>query len=331
MKAGKLSELILNRSVLKKIRNKRKEVLCGAKTGNDSVILRTDGDLTAACAASSSFFYIPEDFTDLEACLASVLLNAELVVLRAANSVSAEWGEPFALMPVLVLPESFEEAELKRVADTFEEMAEYLNLQIAGGHSEVSADVKKPVFSVTVFGNREYFKSENKKAYGQDIIMTGYAALEATRTIIVLCRKKLEERFAPLYIEQTAEYTRQLSVIQHMKTAKQNQAAWMHDLSETGVFGGLWELGEKLHAGMEIDLKKIPIRQETIEFSEYMGFNPYTVPSLGAALITAQDGNGLVKALQRQGISAAVIGKVTEGKDRVVVNQEERRYLEQPR
>ncbi len=307
MKAGKLSELILNRSVLKKIRNKRKEVLCGAKTGNDAVILRTDGDLTAACAASSSFFYIPEDFTDSEACLASVLLNAELVVLRAANSVSAEWGEPFALMPVLVLPESFEEAELKRVADTFEEMAEYLNLQIAGGHSEVSADVKKPVFSVTVFGNREYFKSENKKAYGQDIIMTGYAALEATRTVTVLCRKKLEERFAPLYIEQTAEYTRQLSVIQHMKTAKQNQAAWMHDLS------------------------KIPIRQETIEFSEYMGFNPYTVPSLGAALITAQDGNGLVKALQRQGISAAVIGKVTEGKDRVVVNQEERRYLEQPR
>ena len=89
MKAGKLSELILNRSVLKKIRNKRKEVLCGAKTGNDAVILRTDGDLTAACAASSSFFYIPEDFTDSEACLASVLLNAELVVLRAANSVSA--------------------------------------------------------------------------------------------------------------------------------------------------------------------------------------------------------------------------------------------------
>ena len=110
MKAGKLSELILNRSVLKKIRNKRKEVLCGAKTGNDAVILRTDGDLTAACAASSSFFYIPEDFTDLEACLASVLLNAELVVLRAANSVSAEWGEPFALMPVLVLPEIFVEA-----------------------------------------------------------------------------------------------------------------------------------------------------------------------------------------------------------------------------
>lgn len=331
MKAGKLSELILNRSVLKKIRNKRKEILCGAKIGNDAAIMRTGGDLTVACASSSSFSYISKDFIDSDACLNSVLLNAKLTILRAANSVSAEWGEPFALMPVLLLPEDFKEPELKRIMDIFEETAENLNLQIAGGHSEVSDYVKRPVFSVTVFGNRENFKSENKKAYGQDIIMTGYTALEATKVMTTLCRKKLEERFALLYIEKAAEYTRELSVLRHMKIARQNHAEWMHDLSETGVFGGLWELGEKLHSGMEIDLKRIPIRQETIEFSEYMACNPYIIPSLGAALITAQDGNGLVKELERQGISAAIIGKVTEGKDRVLINQEERRYLEQPR
>ena len=86
-----------------------------------------------------------------------------------------------------------------------------------------------------------------------------------------------------------------------------------------------------MHAGMEIDLKKIPIRQETRNFREYMVSNPYTVPSLGAALITAEDGNGLVRELERQGIPAVVIGKITEGKDRVLVHHEERRYLEQPR
>ncbi|MDE7307235.1 MAG: hydrogenase maturation factor [Lachnospiraceae bacterium] len=331
MKAGKLSELILSRSVLKKIRNKRKEILCGARTGNDAAVMKINGDLTAACAASSSFSYLPRNFTDSDCCLTSVLLNAELTVLRAANSVSAEWGEPFSLMPVLLLPEGFEESELKKVVDMFEKTAEHLNLQIAGGHSEISAYVKRPVFSVTVFGNRKCFISDNTKAYGQDIIMTGYAASEATRVMTALCRKKLEERFAPLYIEKAAEYTCELSVIKHMETARQNNAAWMHDLSETGVFGGLWELGEKLHAGMEIELKKIPIRQETIEFSEYMACNPYTVPSLGAALITAEDGNGLVRELERQGIPAVVIGKITEGKDRVLVHHEERRYLEQPR
>lgn len=331
MKAGKLSELILNRSVLKKIRNKRKEILRGARAGNDAAIMKVNGDLTVSCAASSSFSYIPSNFIDSDCYLESTLLNTELTVLRAANSVSAEWGEPFALMPVLLLPESFEESELKKVVDVLEKTAECLNLQIAGGHSEVSVYVERPIFSVTVFGNTKCFVSDNKKPYGQDIIMTGYAASEAVKVMTTLCKKKLKERFSPLYIEKAAEHTCELSVIKHMETARQNNAAWMHDLSETGVFGGLWELGEKLHAGMEIDLKKIPIRQETIEFSEYMACNPYVMPSLGAALITAENGNGLVRELEKQGIFAAVIGKVTEGKDRILMNHEERRYLEQPR
>jgi len=331
MRAGKLSELILGRSVLNKIRNKRKEVLCGARAGNDAAVMRIEGDLAAACAAGSSFSYIPEGFTDSGCCLASVLLNAELTVLRAANSVSAEWGEPFALMPVIILPESFEEAALKKTADVFEETAKRLNLQIAGGHSEVSAYVEMPVFSVTVFGNRPRFMPNSKKVYGQDIVMTGYAAAEALRVITVLCRAKLEERFAPLYIKEAAGHASELSVIRHMEAARRSGAVWMHDLSETGVFGGLWELGEKLHAGMEIDLKRIPIRQETIEFSEYMNCNPYTLPSLGAALIAAEDGNGLVRELEKQGIPAVIIGKVTEGNDRVLVSHGERRYLEQPR
>lgn len=331
MKAGKLSELILNRSILKKVKKNRKEILYGARIGNDAAVMRINGDLTAACAASSSFSYIPKDFIDSGSSLASVLLNAELTILRAANSVSAECGEAFALMPVFILPEDFEEAELKQAADVFEAVAEKLNLQIAGGHSEVSAYVKQPIFSVTVLGNRQNFSLENPKAYGQDIIMTGYAASEATKVMTVLCKKKLKQRFSDLYIDKAAKQACELSIIKHMQTAKQNHAGWMHDVSESGVFGGLWELGEKLRAGMEIDLKKIPIRQETIEFSEYMGCNPYNMPSLGAALITAEDGNGLVRELEKQKIPAVIIGKVTEGKDRVLVNHEERRYLEQPR
>lgn len=331
MRAGKLSELILSRSVLKKIRNKRKEVLSGARIGNDAAVMRMEGDLAAACAAGSSFSYIPENFADSNRYLTSVLLNAELTVLRAANSVSAERGAPFALMPVMILPESFEEADLKKTTDVFEETAKQLNLQIAGGHSEVSAYVERPIFSVVVFGNRQPHVPDSGKVYGQDIVMTGYAALEATRVMAVLCKDKLSGRFAPLYIEKAAGHADELSVIRHIRAAQQNGAEWMHDLSETGVFGGFWELGEKLHAGIEVDLKKIPIRQETIEFSEYMNCNPYTIPSAGAALITAKDGNGLVRELKKQGIPAAIIGKVTEGNDRVLMNHEEKRYLEQPR
>ena len=105
----------------------------------------------------------------------------------------------------------------------------------------------------------------------------------------------------------------------------------MHDLSETGVFGGLWELGEKLHMGLEVSLTQIPVRQETIELSEYLDVNPFLMPSAGSMLIVTADGAGLVKVLEEKGIDAAVIGKMTQGNDKVVVHHEERRFLEQPR
>ena len=82
---------------------------------------------------------------------------------------------------------------------------------------------------------------------------------------------------------------------------------------------------------MEIDLKKIPIRQETIEICEFFDLNPYGLLSGGSLLIVAEDGDGMVKALQEAGIPAAVIGRTTDNNDKVLHNGEEIRFLEPAR
>ena len=76
---------------------------------------------------------------------------------------------------------------------------------------------------------------------------------------------------------------------------------------------------------------EIPVRQETIEICEYFDLNPYYLISSGCMLMTGPDGYGLVRALKQEGIPAAVIGKVTEGKARIVRNQGEITYLERPK
>lgn len=334
MKAGKLSELVLTRSVLKKIRNKRKEVLIGAGAGKDASVMKISGELVTACACSSSMSYIPRIPVTAENYLQSVLLDAEITVIRAVNSISAEQGNPFALLTAMILPESFEEVQIKKVMDMFEETARSFNLQIAGGHSEVSSYVERPVFAVTAYGSRKdtgVSAQEKKDLYGQDIVMTGYMALEGTAVMAELQKDRMEKRFTPLYIAGAAEYRNQLCVMDHAVIAARNHVTVMHDLSETGVFGGLWELGEKMHTGLEVNLRLIPVRQETIELSEYMDINPYTMPSCGSMLMVAEDGTGLVREMEKYGIPAAVIGKVMEGNDKVLINHEERRFLEQPR
>ena len=46
--------------------------------------------------------------------------------------------------------------------------------------------------------------------------------------------------------------------------------------------------------GLDIDLKKIPIRQETVEVCEALGLNPYILMSSGSMMIAVPDGYGLV-------------------------------------
>ena len=75
-------------------------------------------------------------------------------------------------------------------------------------------------------------------------------------------------------------------------------------------------MAEASGVGLDIDLKKIPIRQETVEICEYFDINPYELISSGCMLMAAPDGNGLVMALERAGSPATIIGKATEGNDR---------------
>ena len=129
-------------------------------------------------------------------------------------------------------------------------------------------------------------------------------------------------------MEEARNFDRYLSVIPEAAVAVKSGASAMHDVSEGGIFGALWELAESAGVGLEIDLKKIPIRQETVEICEFFDLNPYKLLSGGCLLIATEDGNGLVMELEKADIPAVIIGKATDSNDRVLINEEERRFLE---
>lgn len=104
----------------------------------------------------------------------------------------------------------------------------------------------------------------------------------------------------------------------------------MHDVRNGGIFGALWEVSRKIGVGLCVDLKKIPVKQETIEVCEFFDLNPYQLLSGGALLMVAADGRGLVKALEEENIPACIIGSTNGTNDKIVVNQDETRYLEPP-
>ena len=166
---------------------------------------------------------------------------------------------------------------------------------------------------------------------GDDILASKWIGLEGTSIIAKEKAQELSERYSVNLIKKAQEFDQYLSVLPEAAVAVKSGVTAMHDVTEGGIFGALWELAESSGVGLEIDLKKIPVKQETIEVCEFFGINPYELISSGCMLMASQDGTALLRELEKAGIHAVLIGKATAGNDRVLRNEEERRFLEPPK
>lgn len=165
----------------------------------------------------------------------------------------------------------------------------------------------------------------------QDIVASKWIALEGTARLVRQHRERLQKRLPMRMIDEAAAFDQYLSVASEAATAMKSGVCGIRSLSQSGIFTGLWEMAQEAGVGLEVDLRKIPVRQETIEICEFLEVNPYELASGGCLLMTAESGNALATALLRTGIPATVIGRTTRGKERVVYHQGRKSYLNKPR
>jgi len=340
MRPGKISDSVLKRSVLKQIRTKRQEVLNGAGIGEDCAIFAPSGGLASAVSQAA----VPEE------------ADMGRVLTRCANNLATAGARPVAVLLTLLLPEGAEEEQLKRLMAAAESACNMLEVQIAGGHTAVSRHVDCPMACVTAYGFpmqgvdflaaqdaalgntvrgegmegvSPLFTTRGAKP-GQDIVLTKWIALEGTAILARRNRERLLERYPAYLVEEAAGFDRYLSIIPEAAAAVKSGVRVMHDASEGGILASLWELAESSGVGLTIDLRKIPIRQETVEVCEFCGVNPYMLASSGCLVLAADHGEGLVGQLARERIPAVVIGRITDSHDRLIYNAEEKRYLDKP-
>ena len=317
MKVGKVSESVLKRSVLKQIKSKNTQVKNGAGVGEDCAIFSCEEALAATC---------------IQAAVVPVPAEIRYVILKAANGVACGGAVPVLAQITLLLPPDTEEDILKQYMSAAEETAHELGIQIAGGHTEVTEAVKNPCVTVQVTGtfSGTGLKPDGVKP-GHDIVVSKWVGLEGSARLADAYADKLSTRYPYHMIAEAASFKKYLSIAPEAATAIKSNVGAMHDVSGGGIFAALWELAEKTGVGLTVDLKKIPIRQETIEVCEYFGISPYELLSGGALLMIMEDGEGLVQTLASVHIPATVIGKITDNNDRVVINEDEKRFLERPK
>lgn len=318
MKIGKLPEQVLVRSVLRQIKHRREEVLSGPAVGRDCAALKLkDGEILVMST---------------DPITGTVKDMGSQAVHITANDLAVSGAEPLGIMLTLLLPDTVEEPQIRAMMQEVESTCEKLGMEVLGGHTEITNVVRQPLISVTGVGKlrQDQMPDLSRVRPGQDLVVTKWIGLEATAILAKEKEEELLKEFSPEFVRTAREFDRYLSVVPDAGAAAAAGVCAMHDITEGGVFGALWEVAEGANVGLEADLKKIPIRQETVEICEVFHLNPYHIMSSGSVLAVTEDGPGLVRELERAGIPAAVVGRTTSGKDRIVRNGEDVQYLTRP-
>ena len=319
MKVGKISEVALKRAVLKQLNTQREEVLFSGSIGEDCAAVKlAEGEV---CVCSSN------------PVTGAGKIQGALAIYSAVNNLVTSGAEAVGVMITLLLPENFKESRLIELNEQIEEVCQQLNIQVMGGHTEVTMAVNEPVFSVTAIGKakeNELLHAKGAKA-DQDIVMSKWIGMEGSVAIVAAREKELLERFPKAMIDKLKNLLPDCCAQTEAALAVKSGVSAMHDISSGGIYGALYELSEAAGVGLEIDLRAIPIKQETVEICEYLGLNPYYLKSGGSMLMVCDHGQELVRILEKEGICAAVIGRTTSANAKAVINEGEVSYLERPK
>lgn len=314
MKKGKVSENVYKRSILQQIKTKREEIVSGAGLGEDCAIFSFENGVMVSCSQEGTLPVTP-------------------ILQRCMNIMVARDAETVAVALTFLLPSDGEEDVLKGAMAEAEHFCGEQRIQIAQAQGRVTAAVKEALVIVTAYGRaveNASYHTVKAAAPEQEIVVSKWIGLEGTAILASRYKESLLTRYPAWFIETAAGFDHYLSTIPEAAVALKSNVCAMHNVSEGGILAALWELAEGAGVGLTIDLKKLPIRQETVEICNHCDINPYELLSGGCLLMTCKDGDRLVSALEQEGIPAVVVGKITDSKDRLILNDGEVRYLDRP-
>lgn len=297
MKLGKLDNDTLEKLILDRFKKTRSESFGAPRIGMDCAMLDFGGDLiVTSCDPITS---------------ADARHIGSLSVHVNCNDAAACGAEPVALLVTLLLPPDTTEETVAAIASDLQTAAEYAGVDIVGGHTEVTDAVTRVTTCTTVLARTPKAKVLCGAKPGDDIVMTKWAGLEGTMLIASDHANLLPSVSAEL-IAHAKSLSRFLSVVPESRIAVRMQAHAMHDVTEGGVLGAVWELAAQTNCGAIVDRSMIPMLPETEIITKAVGLDPYRLMSSGSMLIACENGDSMISELSKAGIACASIGKITE-------------------
>lgn len=327
---GKLSSQVFDELIFTRLGATDESVLVGPQHGVDVGIVEI-GD-KAVAMTTDPVFIVPEYGWERAAWFAVHILVSDAVTCGL---------KPRFLSIDLNLPMEMTGEQLSIVWETIHQECRRLGITVVCGHTGRYENCHYPMVggaTVLCVGEKDEYVTPAMARPGDKIIITKGPAIEATGIFAAMFPGLIEKQFGASFSERAQRVFYDMSVVEDAMTAvgvgvRERGVTAMHDATECGIWGGLFEIARASGLGARIEKELIVVDDCVTAICGYFGIDPYASISEGTLIITCREDKAqeAVQALSRKGITSSVAGELTQpGRGIILVEGETERTLEHP-
>ena len=316
-KIGKIDFDTFTSFLLKRLGRKDESVIVPPLTGIDAGVIDI-GDDKVLIIAEDPIFSIPKQPLEM---------FGWYTVHIGASDIAVMGVKPRYMTYTLLMPPETSDGDFREVVESIHKTALELEITIVGGHTGYY-----PGFAAPTIGGITVFAVAEKGSYvtpagaiqGDDVILSKGPAIETAGILSVLREKELLERYPSSLVEKAKDLCKQMTVVKDSLVAmKAGGITAMHDATEGGVIGGLFEIANASNVGMDIDETKFVYPEEVRMVCEAFDIDPVSAIAEGSLLITARPTHSakVIQRLKRKGINASVIGRVIKNSQKRIMKR----------
>ncbi|MBM3157104.1 MAG: AIR synthase [Chloroflexi bacterium] len=308
---GKISPEIFNELIYPRLGAKSRSVIVGPQHGVDVGIVDIGGK--AVALTTDPVFIVPEYGWERAAWFAIHILASDAVTSGL---------RPKFLSIDLNLPMEITKEQLEIVWDTMHRECQKMGIAVICGHTARYENCHFPMVGgatvISVGEMDEYVTPKMAKA-GDKIIITKGPAIEASGIFATMFPRLLEREFGRSFSKKAQKIFYKMSVVEDALTAvsvgvRDNGVTAMHDATECGIWGGLYEIAQAANLGVRVEKERIVVEECVPEICKYFGIDPYASISEGTLIISCREHKAqkVVAALAKKGIVSSIVGELID-------------------
>ena len=247
----------------------------------------------------------------------SAWLSLQLMV----NDMATTGFAPMYGQFVLNLPAEMSEEDLNRYWHHIHTYSKAIGLSITGGHTGFIPGMQSSIAgggTLITLAPMEQIRISSKARAGEALLISKSAAISSAGILALRFPNYVRQHIGKAMQEKAAEMFYQISVLEDARTALGDPRTFsvtaMHDVTEGGILGGIYEFAKASGNGVRIQAEAIPIEPAQAAVCKLFDLDPLHCIGAGAMLFTCPEPEvaQILHRMQVAGIPCKQIGSLCD-------------------